>query len=569
MQNASSPDSIDSLLKTAEDHVNSGRLSEAAVTVQQALNAAPQNPLVLNAAALVAARLGNATEAESFARRATQIKPVVGYVLTLADILKAKGDYDEALKYYLLILSKAPTDAQSLLGAAEIYEQTGRRTLAIDHYEKALARTPHDLNLFRRFSKLLPFSQSPRVLAALERARPADNAPLGLRLEYEATLITWKEAAARASRGLPSSARSLDDLFFNFAAQERDKYEAMIDGLLLENQGNVHAATAKATCLMARGKRKESEKYFQLRAKAKPGMLYDNIAFNDEFYSRLEARSDQELFGHFPDVSDVLSPAFDDAPIIFLSCDYKYFDKFARTLLLSINAAAQKPQIHMHIMDAPEEGLEAAKAFAAKLGKTKIAITSEFPNMRERGMEAARHYYHAIRFIRLYQCMRKYQRPLWQTDVDGLMRNDAWPTFETIGDADLAIWGHTGRWEPWNQFNASMTGIRPTENGITFIRLVAAYIADFHSNDNLHWGIDQLATYSVHEYLKDQNRGLKTVTLHDLVVDSECRDTAVIWSNGGIAKFHPVKLPSSGTDNQIDSPRVKYLDYLKQFEALL
>ncbi len=566
MQNNPPAETIDSLLQIAQDQANRGQFGEAAKAIQRALNIDPRAPRLLYAAAIIATRLGNFDEAEKFARDAVQAAPVAGHVLALADVLKEKAAYDEALKYYLLILQKLPKDPQSLIGTAEIYEQTGRRTLAINQFEAALAAAPQDMNLFRRFSKLVPFRESARAFAALERARPSDDAPIGLRLDYAGVYVTWKEAAERASRGLPSGAQSLSDRFFHFAIDERDRYEAMVDSVLSNDPSNVHAATAKATCLLVRGKRKDAEKYFKIRATAKPDTLYSNVVFNDEFYKTLENKTDDDLFGHFPDVTYILDPVFDDRAVIFLSCDYKYFNKFAKTLLLSINSAAKQPQIHMHIMDAPEQELSAVKKFTATLNNTKIAVTIESPGMRERGMDAARHYYHAIRFIRLYQSLLRHKRPLWQTDVDGLVRNDPWQVFDAIGDADVALWGHTGRWEPWNQFNASMTGICPTEKGIAFSRLVAAYIAHFHSNDNLHWGIDQLATYSVYEYLVDQGRAPRATTLPDAVIDSECRDSSIIWSNGGISKFHPLKLSAEGTA-QVDSPRVKYLEYLKRFET--
>lgn len=562
MQNP--PETVQSLLEAADAQVAAGNPKQALIVAQRALELDPKNATALNGAAILALSLGLLKEAEHFARRATQEKPLAIFVQTLANVLRTKGDLEEAAKYYNMILKHVPDDFQSLYGLGQIFEQTGHRTLALDHYERALMIQPHNSDLFHRFSKIITFTEAPRVYAALERAKPKDTDAAGLRLHFMINQARWKEYATRASQNLGSHARSPSDLFFTFGREIRDQFEALLDSVVdLENPGSW--SEWKAMSQLSRGARIESQHFFNIRAQQKPNSLFECLNFTDEFYRDLEKTTDKDLAAGLPEVTDIVMADFEDRPIIFLSCDFNYFRKFAQLLLLSIDRVAQRPQVHMHIMDTPPAAFNELKNFAAKLTRTRIAMTTEDTGMILRGIDAARCYYHAIRFIRMDQASQRYNKPIWQMDVDGLMHNDLKPMFDLLDTADIALWGSPGRWEPWAQFNASLTGIKPTTVGKTYLRLVAAYISHFHKLDLLRWGIDQLAMFGVHEYLKDQNRGLVVAMIPSHAIDGEFLEHGLIWSNGGIGKFSAPKLAAAVTNTPPDTPRIRYLEELKLY----
>jgi tetratricopeptide (TPR) repeat protein len=567
MQNSPPAPANQGLLEAAQAQLDAGNLEQAISLAQQALALDPQNGMILNALAVLTLRVGNLDAAERYARQATQIKPAVAFVVTLADVMRAKEGLEEAAKYYHLVLKRLPNEYQALYGLAQIYEQTGHRSLAVDYYERALMVQPHDTALFHRFTKIIVFAEAPRVYAALQRATPNSDS-FAAQLNHLINLARWKEYATRAEQGLQPHARSPSDLFFTFASSIRDDLEAMLDRAIVpENLAKM--SEWKAMCMLARGARKESEEYYKIRAENKPNSLYENIVFNDDFYLSLEKRSDEDLFGSLPPVTEAVSANFEDKPIIFLSCDLNYYHKFAQALLLSINDIATVPQVHMHIMDAGPEHFAALRAFSKRLQRTKIAVTVENTGSLAKGIDAAKCYYHAIRFIRLYQHAKRYNKTLWQMDVDGLMYRDLAPIFDSINTSDIALWGAPGRWEAWSQFNASLMGIRPTEKGFAYLRLVAAYIGHFYKLDKLRWGIDQLAMFGVHEFLKDQGRGPSVAMIPSHAIDGEYTEQGLIWSNGGGGKFNPLKLSAAIADTPPDSPRIRYAEYFKRYSDKL
>ncbi len=565
-------DTAASLLKAAESLVIAGNLQAADPLLQRALALEPSNVPVRYNAAIVAFNLGRREEGLNILHRVVRENTQLPYFSAFADMLKTTEQFDAASRYYTAILAQVPNHASALAGLADIYDQTGYSSLALECYEKALALAPRDKHFLRRISKLVPYKHVDRTYNAYLKARLPQSSPGMARIEIEGPLVTWKECVERAKRGLPANAQTPDEMFFTFAQKEFDAYEAEIDEMLVGDSTNNFLAVLKASCLIARGKRKDAQKYYDIRKAAQPQSIYANVVFDDALYQRLEAEGDSELTDGLPPLEKVLSPAFADAPIIFFSCDSRYYLKFVRTMLLSIDdvvdkSRPQKLQVHVHIMDASREEIAEALAFCAKLLNTSVAITAEHPSARAKGEVSARAYFHAIRFVRMYQIAVEYQKPLWMMDVDGLMHRDPRVVFDGIGTADIALYGHPARWEPWMQYNASMVGIRPTEKAVAYLRLVAGYIRHFHRRNELYWGIDQLAMYAVLEFLRDQGRGPSVIMLTALIIDGECSDEGIVWGTGPLKKMPKAFVPAGG--GAPDSPLILYAETWRKYDKRL
>ena len=562
-------DKVACSLESAQILVNQGNLQGAADILQQLLALDTRNAAALILAAKVALQAGRFDSALGFAQRAVQVHPLVEYVLTLADVFKRCGNLTEAERHFLLIQKQVPEDYRALIGLAEVYEQAGYRRDAIKYTELALTKV-FDTDLLRRFQKLVPYIESSRVLSILERWRPSESAAVEKRAKFDFYLIVAKEASERAKRGLPSYARSPSELFFNYSGSERDSLEAMVDTALRQNSTDPHdLGFIKASCLLSRGQREAASSYYQRKAAEGHKSIFKNIIFDDEFYLSLKSKRDDDLFHRLPPLMTVATPQFSDDGVIFLSCDVKYYLNFARPLLLSLNHVGLMNQVHLHIMDASDGELATARSFCSKLTNLTIGISAEISPARADGHQAARNYYHAIRFARMLEHIAIYKKTLWLMDVDGLFHRDPRPVLDSIGDADISLLGHTGRWEPWSQFNASMVGIRPTPKGTDFLRLVAHYIFDFYTRGELNWGIDQAAMFGVHEFLYYQESGLKVRMLPETVIDGQCLNDSVVWSNGGIGKFLQAGELLNATKGPPDSPRIRYSQLLKKYTEQL
>jgi len=558
------------LLQAASDEMQQGNITAGEQLLEKFFLLQPNYAPALDLAARAHLAMGKVDLALARAKQAVTQEPAHPFVLTFAEALKAKGDTQTAAKYFQKVLEKVPSEIRALQGLGEIYEQAGYRRLAIKSYQALLALKPEALDVAIKYSNLLPIPELTNGMDALLRARPGPEAKIQQRMGYLSHTVVYKEWAERARRGLmPYHATQLDEMFFTFSAADRDEYERLAGEVLVVKPNDKSATSAMACTLFSRGKRVESEPFFHRIGINKPDSIYDNINFQPAFYAALEAMSDADLRRNVPPVTELAPAVFTKPDVIYLSCNYSYFVDFARTMLLSIDAKAAGAQVHLHIMDGEDADWVTAKDFCARLKNIQIALTAERPGVDKIGLMAARSYYHAIRFIRLYDHLKHYRKTLWLMDVDALMHQDPAPMFAKMGAADAAFRARPGRWEPWNQFNASVMSIAPTPGGLAYLRLIAAYIAHYHNAGALRWGIDQLAMYAVHEHLRDKGQAPSLHLLDDRAVDYECFDDSYVWCNSGRGKFLQLKQLQKGAESSIDPDRAKYFDALKVFVTQL
>ncbi len=541
------------LFNAAQKEVNRGCIAEAAQFVRQVLDIDPRNALALNGLAEIAFRLGRLDEAIQFARRASEEDD--SYIFTLALIYKYKRNYPAARDCYVRRLKNSPSDVRALFELADLYERSGYRQVAIKYFEQLLSQA-YDTTHYQQYGKLLPFSETPRKFAMLQQAPLPAAMPDEEQLKRQMEYTSVKNAIERVALGLPHMARSLEELFFPHASRELEVFERDVDEVLRHSPTILFAHHAKAMCLVARQKHQESEPFFRHLAKAEPSNIYVNITFEQKFYADLSVQNDADIFNVLPTITDIVTAKFGDGPIIFLSCDYTFFMNYGRPMLSSIHAVSPGSQVHVHIMNAPDNFQTQTSPLIAALPRIKIAFSVE------KTAVATREYYHAVRFVRLYQFLQRYRQPLWLLDVDALLNNDINPTFAAMGDSEVGLVAHTGIWSPWNQFRAGIVGIHPTTRGLTYAKLIAGYIAAFYKQNLLRWGIDQAALYGVYFYLTGESRAPVIKLYDDLLIDSDCVENGVIWCNSGVNKFEQLVVLDDNLP--FDSPRVKYMDALRK-----
>ena len=350
-------------------------------------------------------------------------------------------------------------------------------------------------------------------------------------------LIPHKEWHERLKhRQLPYHGASLDELFFRYAKAELREYLRLTEKAITGPSVTVPSVMHRCMALFAANQWGAVD---QLLAHINPMLgrhIWTNVTFKSGVYEALERMSDMDIAASFPPVEYGAVPE-QLGPVIYLACDYQYYLQFARPLLRSLGAHRPGAAVHLHLMDTTSPQREEAHAFTAQLGLA-VSSSSEEMNPRDRAdIMTARGYFHAARFVRLLQHIQRYPRELWLLDVDGLINRDPAELFKVRGTADVALRVRPGRFEPWNQFNAAVVGVAPTEKALGYLRLIAAYIAHFYGKNMLGWGIDQLAMFAVFQWLKESGQQPTVALLDDRAVDYEYRDDSVVWCNSGRAKI--------------------------------
>ncbi|MDR2746885.1 MAG: tetratricopeptide repeat protein [Treponema sp.] len=97
--------------------------------------------------------------------------PEIDYRETLAQLYEAHGEYEEALKEYLLLIKLAPKRGEFYLRAGKIFGGRGKGDTAREYLQKAAELSPKDGNVYYELGALCyKEKKAPEAKAALERA---------------------------------------------------------------------------------------------------------------------------------------------------------------------------------------------------------------------------------------------------------------------------------------------------------------------------------------------------------------------------------------------------------------
>ncbi len=395
------------------------------------------------------------------------------------------------------------------------------RTLA-DKIKAACARWPESP------------AKSVAALAALA-AESAGNVEETLAVLEE--LIPRKEWYNRIThKQMPYHVASLDELFFHYAKPELQTYLKLTEAAMKAPSVSVQVILRRFMALTAVQDFAQIEKLLPHISGVIGRNIWNTFTARPAFYEALAQKSDEAIGASLPAV-EYIQDNEGDTPVIYLSCDLKYCTDFAIPLIRSLASFPPPAAVHLHVMNASAAEVRAALATLAATGVAFSASCEQLPDADRADKMVARAYFHAVRFVRLYQFVRRRPREVWMLDVDALFNRDPRELFAKRGDADLALRARPGRFELWNQLSAAIIGTAPSDRGMTFLKLVAAYVANFHAKNALAWGVDQLAMFGVFHYLRQTGRAPTIALLDDKTFDLEYRDDGVVWLDAGIAKL--------------------------------
>lgn len=247
-----------------------------------------------------------------------------------------------------------------------------------------------------------------------------------------------------------------------------------------------------------------AERWFAQTRQQPTYSVADVATFDPEFFARLERMTDEDISSPFPPTYEVVARTTWPATMAYVSCDPKYFELFMPRFLESLVDAGAEAGVHVHLLDGSQEDWNRLANSLRSFEQVSVSMTAEGGERRNFLGQAARYYYHAARYVRFYQHLRRNLRPAWMMDVDLVAESDPTPMFELLESHDFAGSSRAAVLEPWGKFQAGLVGIAPTIGGLRYLRLVAAYISHWFQKGNLQWGIDQLALFAAYFYLEQR-----------------------------------------------------------------
>lgn len=538
---SSSPQSPDSLALESKAAIDRKDWVAADALLRRRLDAAPQDPDLLFDLGFVAHRRNSLAEAEGFLRKAAELGAGEQSWLLLGRIFAGARRDTDALRAYKAVVKSNPARFEALIALGDIRQRNGDRPGARENYRQAVAARPDDPDAVIKYANAV-WDDSPDTAVAMTLDILARTRDLPARARVLQTALWQQECWERIQRGqAPYHAAHLDELFFTHAARLLADFETTYAALAASDTG---AKAGLGLAHFCRRDRHGAEALFQAAGPAIAGSVLEAARFSPAFHEALRRHSDADLEAALPPVVTVRPRVPDPAGVLYLSCDSIYFTGFGLPLLCSLRANSPATPVHLHVIDPGPGEAQRIAAFCDALG-LRFGLTTETPGLKAAPVQDARNYFHSIRFIRFHKHLRAYGCPLWMADVDAVVHRDLEPLFKTLDGGGAAMRIRPGRLEPQNQFNACVIGAAQSPRSLGYYRQIAAYIAHFHRENALRWGIDQLAMYAVFADLQDLGRAPALTLLDVKAIDYDYLDDGFFWCSSGARKFQQLQRTSA------------------------
>lgn len=298
-------------------------------------------------------------------------------------------------------------------------------------------------------------------------------------------------------------------------------------------------ATARldlAYIAVADGDWETAEKYLAELRNGPKRTPADFTAFGTTFHAGLDAMTDADIVLGLAPVHRLLEGRAADEKL-FMASDQAYFLTFTLPFLRQLETMQTPVAVHVHLLDGADAEWREARGHLESFGHAAITLTAEASGAAAQGRAYARNYYHAVRYVRFHEELRRARTPIWMLDCDVQLLRDPRPLFASLKDFDLALRTNPCSFEPMLKITASCVGVAPTERGLGFARRVAASIIHWKNCGTWNWGVDQIALFSAYADMSARGREPKTLFLDNSAMNDKAGDTGAIRFMSGMDKF--------------------------------
>lgn len=509
---------------------------DAAEQVLRVALAESQHPRVSLLLANLLRKRGRLEEAVALLAPAAETEPTVELLDTLYLIQYQNQDFAGAERTLERLIALAPGEAP--LTSYQILAKLKATAGFVDEARKVMARGvaayPDATDFVAAYAGMLPHEHAIDVLES--HLESINHHPA--RLAYVLVRITFHRAALQRARlGLPAYGRSWPD---TYQWPDGETLPQLKQALLNEVARGTKRVTAWLDLACVSAAEGDWENAETCLAKLRGGekrSVADFAAFGSAFHAALDAMSEEKIFGGLVGVERLLSPQASSEAALFIGSDPNYFHRFTLPFLRQLEAAQLPLDVHVHLLDGTTADWTSIRRLLEPLVLVRAKLTAEASGAAARGVSYARQYYHAIRFVRLYEELKASSRPMFLIDADAQLLRDPRPVFALLSGRDLALRTTPTEFSLNLKMTATCVGIAATTLGLEFARRVAAYIIHMKNTGAWGWGVDQLALLSAYAHMASQGRQPQTLFLDDNAINDKVGDTGVIKFLSGIDKY--------------------------------
>jgi len=297
------------------------------------------------------------------------------------------------------------------------------------------------------------------------------------------------------------------------------------------------SAWADLGCIaVAEGNWERAEECFSRLRNGPKRTVADFHAFGRTFHAALDAMSDTEITDELAPVERLTAPAFHSGVSIFIGSDPSYFTRFSLPFIRELEVAGIPLGVHAHVLDGtPPMWAEMLRA-VGDLASVRLTLTAEASGAGLRGASYARNYFHAVRYVRAFEELKRTRRPLWVMDADVRLLRDPRVLLASLGTYDIAVSTRPSEFSPSLKMSATCVGLSPTPRGLEYARRVAAYIAYWKARGTWGWSVDQTALFSSYAHMSAMEREPSTLFLDDMAINDKSGDSGALKFYSGIDK---------------------------------
>ena len=370
-----------------------------------------------------------------------------------------------------------------------------------------------------------------RLDQSIEAARTCHAAWTLAPGQHDSGQICWRLFDRLRAADLPVDANGADDLVSAFArgnsCLDAGNFDAAREHLLkcLSFDRDWPFTHQRLGCIAAHARRLDdaSGHFAQSGALGVPPDAYINLG--SEFLARLDPGGEET-----PRVGASGGPR----AVVFIACDGIYFRRFVNPLVRSLcENAGTTLLLHLHIFN-PDAWIEeeiAALPIGGAVARVEVSQeTREFDSP-----DQAKTIYSCARLQVVPDVLARHGLPVVMLDADILALKSLAPLLTLADGRDVALlrWPR-GIWRIWEHVCASTVVFSPSQGGLRFARLAAAYVGEFIARPGGAWYLDQIALFAALVHLQTRGLAIGEVApdwyaLYDRDGDA-APDSAVFWS---------------------------------------
>lgn len=473
-----------------------GDMDGAIAWALRAMVVAPHEPVAYTNLASLRMRVNDGEVAERHLRRVVQLTPeYLPSRIELARFAWSRKDKAAMAAMCRKVICIAPDHADAYHGLGGVFQGTtelAEREMAVRAFHAARILAPSDGGILL---SLVAFHIHTRngVDAArdivLEGLRNAEEFPALHRdiLRAVTVLVDYSVFDPRIfALSMPLARRYLRD-------HPRDDIAFYVIAHKLYLDGKLSVLERFRRRVLKRFSPGEVSASFHLR-------IWYLCHFDGRFFDRLSELPDPETI--VPPVSWRGDVVRFDRPVVFMSCDDRYWRIYGDELIGSIFRHCSRAAVHVNLIDPTRETLENLDRWRERFpGQLNTTIeTTDDTGLPYRIDVIRKIYFSCIRLIRLRWLLDEYDVPMVMLDLDCLVLADVYRLIDGLAENDL-VFNHAPEFGPTREYVACYLHVAASEAGRRFADLVARYIMFHIAYDRPYWMLDQAALYCAHQHL--------------------------------------------------------------------